>query len=163
MKYLYLGLGDLYLPAVASALHLGLLSSDKRPNYQELGGLPNFMPGKNVDDGKLFFSGKDQAGHSVYILCVKDSPDVVERAIQSFLGIYSKARDEITILTCCPENSQVVKLGRMLKRLGLLGIERRLACKLAVNRFPELVRLTRQVQNNGKDEKKKPAFAAASK
>jgi hypothetical protein len=161
MNYLYLGLGDLYLPAVASALHLGMLSSNKRPEYQELDALPYFTRGESVDDGKLFLLGKDQAGNSVYILCVKDSPDVVERAIQSLLHIYGIT--EMIVLTCRPENSQVVKLGRILKRLGLLGIERRLAFKLAVNNFPELIKLTTQVQNNGKNEKKKTVLAAASK
>ncbi|MBS4023031.1 MAG: DUF3189 family protein [Dethiobacter sp.] len=146
MNYIYLGLGDLYLPAVAAALHLGRLDAKEVPNLEALLALHHFRDGKK-DDGKLYCVGEDQTKNKVYITCAKAQPDVVERAIMSLLTIYSINAREVQVRPCLPENPQVVTLKRLFGKTGLKKQQLRLACRFAQNRFTDLVKISGKDKN----------------
>ena len=142
MNYFYLGLGDLYLPAVAAALHLGQLDAAVAPSKKNLCCLRNFRNGEKKDYGELYLAGVDESGNKVYVSCVKAQPEVVERAVTSLMGIYNIDPNELKIRQCLPENPQVVLLGKALGRLRIKGPQAWLACRLAYNRFDDLVEIS---------------------
>ena len=150
MNYLYLGFADLYLPAVAAALHLQQLDAATVPAAAKLASLPYFRRAAREEDGKLFLAGSDSAGHMVFLLSVKTQPEVVARAVESLLGLYRLPLHEAKVVSCLPGNPQQAMWGRMLSKFGLNGLEKELACRMARNCFKDLVRavtdarLTRQ-------------------
>lgn len=148
MNYLYLGYADLYLPAVAAALHLEQLDAATAPAAAELASLPYFRPAASEEDGKLFLAGSDSVGHQVYLLCVKTQPEVVARAVESLLGLYRLPLRETKIVPCLPENPQPAMWGRVLFSCGLHRLQKELACRMARNCFKDLVRAVADARMN---------------
>ena len=140
MNYLYLGLADLYLPAVAAGIHLGRLDSAKSPAAAELVTLPHFRRASSNEDGRLFPVGSDDAGNMVYLLSVRAHPEVIVRSVESLLGLYGLRLHAAKAVPCLPENPQVPLWGRFLSGLGLHGLEQKFACLLVRNCFKDLVR-----------------------
>ena len=138
MKTLYLGVGDLYLPAAAAALHLEILDRGKDPQFSELQNIPNFRPVHKEDDGKLYFMGTDRKGKEVYIACVKAQPDVIIQGVESLLGIYQISQQELRVIPCIPENPQIALLNRLLTAVRLQDTAMRLAGRVVRNRFSDL-------------------------
>jgi hypothetical protein len=147
MNYFYIGLGDLYLPAVAAALHLGQLDAAVIPSKKDLNALRFFREGEKKDDGDLYFAGVDKSGNNVYVTCVKAQPEVVERAVTSLLGIYNIDPKEIKLRQCLPENPQVVYISKALGLLGAKGTQKMLACRLAYNRYQDLVKISGRAES----------------
>jgi len=139
VKYLYLGLLDLYLPAVAAAIHLGQLEGKKHPGQEELDAIEYFRRGSQDEDGRIFFVGTDSAGDNVYILSVKVQPEVVIRAVESMLGLYGLLPREIKVVPCLLENTQLAGWGKLLSRLGLGRQERGLARRVVRSHFGGLI------------------------
>jgi len=137
VKYLYLGLLDLYLPAVAAAIHLGQLEGKKHPGQDELDAIEYFRRGSQDEDGRIFFVGTDSAGDNVYILSVKVQPEVVIRAVESMLGLYGLLPREIKVVPCLLENPQLSRWGKLFSRLGLRKQERALARLVLRSRFSD--------------------------
>lgn len=149
MNYLYLGFADLYLPAVAAALHLGRLDAATVPAAADLASLPYFRRASGEEDGVLFPAGSDSAGHQVYLLCVKAQPEVVARAVESLLGLYNLALHEAKIVPCLPENPQPAMWGSIFSGLGLYGLEKGLACRMARNSYRRLAQAVAEARLNG--------------
>jgi len=139
MNYIYIGLRDLYLPAVAAALHLGRLSNTSAPTKEDILSLQHFRAGNEEDDGEMHYMGQDSSGHHVYVMCVKSHLYVIEQAINSLLSVYSVPLHEVQIRTCLPENPQVVGICSILTWLGLDDVRDQVALRLIRNRFPGLV------------------------
>ncbi len=140
MNYLYMGQGDLFLPAVAAALHQGRLDADKTPGKRDLTSLEHFRAGER-EDGRLYCLGEDEQKNKVYITCVESHPDVVQRAITSLLVAYRIDLKEVVVRPCLPENPQVVTISRLLGKLRLKGSQESVACRLAQNRFSDLAKI----------------------
>lgn len=138
MKYFYLGLLDLYLPAVAAAIHFGRMEDKTPPSQAKLETIKYFRRGYKEEDGRLFFAGTDSAGDNVYLLCVKVQPEVVARSVESLLGLYHLPVREIKVVPCLPENPQLVGWGRILSWCGLHRLEKDLACRMVRNCFRSL-------------------------
>ncbi len=136
MNYIYLGLGSLYLPAVAAAIHLGFCKEGL--SQQELEKLPHFRHGKNEDNGVLHFAGEDNDGNSVFVACVNAQPELIRRAVMSLLGIYGREMTEVQVRPCLPENPQIAAICGLMHRLGLAGLEKRMARRLARNRYCDM-------------------------
>jgi len=139
MNYIYLGLSNLYLPALSAAMHQGLLK--EAPPGMELQ-IPHFRHGCSDDDGRLYFAGEDADGSSIWVACVRAQPHVVSRAVMSLLAICGSDLTEFQVRPCLPENPQVTVICSFLNRFGLLGLERRLARRLALNRYNELQKIS---------------------
>jgi hypothetical protein len=139
MNYIYLGLGDLYLPAVAAAIHLGRLR-DGLPE-QEFMEIPHFRHGKSEDNGLLHHAGKDEDGNHIWLACVNAQPEMIRRAVMSLLAIYGRDMTEVQVRPCVPENPQVTGICSLLNRLGLTGLEKRVARRLAKNRYSDMKRI----------------------
>lgn len=138
MNIIFVGLGDLYLPAVAAALRLGRLEGKKLPTQRELASLCLFRHGTKEDEGRLLFAGKDSGGNNIYLLCVNRHPDVVVRAMQSLAGIYSLSLHEVLVVPCLPENLQLSTWSHLLGLLGLQHLRNWLGYKLARNNFQRI-------------------------
>ena len=144
MKYIYLGVADLYLPATTAALHLGQLEGASRPSQEQLGRLSYFRTVSKDDDGKIYFAGRDNLGNEVYIASVKGHPDVVVRAVQSLLGLYQMSVSEVQVIPCLPENLQISMVCGLFRRLGLQQIADFVGYKLVNNRFAAIVKSVRR-------------------
>ncbi len=140
MNYLYMGQGDLFLPAVAASLHLGRLDAGTIPGKRDLTSLEHFRAGEK-EDGKLYCLGEDEQKNKVYITCVESHADVVERAVTSLLAAYRIDQKEVSVRPCLPENPQVVTISRFLGKLRLQEAQKSMACRLAQNRFSDLAKI----------------------
>jgi hypothetical protein len=142
MNYIYLGLGDLYLPAVAAALHLNRLEKDSIPSDKRISDLPHFRSNNGDEEGKLFHIGTDSDNNNVYVMAVNAQPELIQRAVTSLIGIYEMDINTIQVRPCLPENPQVGNLFNILNSLGIKILEQRLACRMIKNRFDDLVTLS---------------------
>jgi hypothetical protein len=142
MNYLYLGVSDLYLPAITAAVHLGQLDSRTPPAKDVLLRLPYYHAAGKEDDGKLTHAGEDSQGNQVYVTCVKGHPDVIIRAVGSLLGIYQISLKEVKVIACVPENPQVALICSLLTKAGLKSVADWLGFKLIRNRYADMVKLS---------------------
>lgn len=138
MNYIYLGVGDLYLPSVAAAIHLNRLDVNSSPDLDEIFTVEHFRPGEKEDEGELYYVADDHDGNKVFVTCAKGQPDVFVRAVQSLLGAYRISIKEVKVIPCEAENSQVIGICKALRAVGLTKAERILAGKLAINCFHDL-------------------------
>ena len=145
MNYLYLGLGDLYLPAAAAAIHL----QRKMPGEEELLQLPYFRPACPADEGRLYLAGRDMFGHNVYLTFVSEHPDIFVRGIQSLLGILKLPRDAMQVIPVLLENPRVGTLCRLLQKLGLPAAANYLGLRLVRNRKSDLLGLAAWKKHHG--------------
>lgn len=143
MNYLYLGLGDLYLPAVAAAIHLEKLPSDRVPDVKMLARLPHFVAGDKDNQGVFHPLGKDSDGNEVFITQVGVQPELVWRAIMSLVHILGSDPDTLQVRLCVPENPQVAGVLALLGRLGLSPIRDYAAIRLVKNRYRDLVAMAK--------------------
>lgn len=143
MRYVYIGVSDLYLPTAAAAIHLGQLNRASAPAKEQLRKLSYFRTVSKEDDGKLFLVGEDKNGDEVYIASVKGHPDVVARAVQSLLGLYQISLKEVQVIPCIPDNPQISAVCSLFKRLGLKGLADYLGYRLVNNRFGEILKSIR--------------------
>ncbi|MBS4030730.1 MAG: DUF3189 family protein [Clostridiales bacterium] len=139
MNYVYLGVGDLYLPAVAAAIHLNRLDINVPPDLDELLEVEHFRHSEKDDEGELYYIGNDEQGNKVFVTCVKGQTDVIVRVVQSLLGIYRISIKEVKVIPCEPENPQVIGICKALRMAGLTKAEKKIAGKLAGNCFADLI------------------------
>lgn len=144
MNYVYLGLGDLYLPAVAAAIHLGRLPADKIPGAKELAGLPYFMAGEKETQGVFHPVGRDADGNNVFISQVSAEPELVWHSIMSLVHVLGADPDTVQVRLCIPENPQVSALLAILGRLGLKRLRDYAALRLARNRYRDLLAIAQK-------------------
>ncbi|EEG77115.1 DUF3189 family protein [Dethiobacter alkaliphilus] len=144
MKYIYLGVSDLYLPATTAAIHLEQLDSLHGPTQQKLKSLSYFRTVGKEDDGKLYFAGRDNNDNEVYIASIKGHPDVAVRAVQSLLGLYQMSLSEVQVIPCLPENPQISLVCSVFKQLGLQNVADYVGYKLVNNRFTAIVKSVRR-------------------
>lgn len=142
MNYIYMGVGDFYLPSVAAAIHLNRLDINTPPDLGELFTQEHFRHGEKEDEGELYYVADDQDGNKVFVMCAKGQPDVFVRAVQSLLGVYRISIKEVKVIPCEPENAQVVGICKVLRMAGLTTVEKKIAGKLACNCFSDLVKKT---------------------
>ncbi len=140
MNYIYLGVGDLYLPSVAAAVHLKKIDEYLPPDSAKLFTIECFRHGEKCDEGALHYIDSDEHGNKVFVSCAKGQLDVFVRAVQSLLGVYRIPVKDIKVIPCEPENPQAVGICKALRSLGLWQAESALASKLAYNCFSSLVK-----------------------
>jgi hypothetical protein len=151
MNYIYLGVGDLYLPSVAAAVHLSRLDVNSPPDMNELLAVEHFRHGEKEDEGELYYVANDEQGNKVFVTCAKGQPDVFVRAVQSLLGVYHISIKEVKVIPCEPENTQVIGICKALRLVGLSKAEKTLAGKLAGNCLPDLAKkVERQAEGTPK-------------
>jgi len=137
MNYLYLGLGDLYLPAAAAAVHL----QRRFPTEEELLQLPYFRPACPAEEGRLHLAGRDMFGHKVYLTFVSEHPDLFVRSLNSLLAVFALPGDTMQVIPVLPDDPRVRTLCRLLVRLGLPAAANKLGLRLVRNHKSDLLGL----------------------
>jgi hypothetical protein len=85
LKVVYHCYGGAHASPTAAALHLGLLSLDRRPEFQDLYRLvPYYDRITRGEHGKLIKIGTDDHGHEVFVLGRRNAPQPVINVIKEF-------------------------------------------------------------------------------
>lgn len=143
MKIIYHCYGGTHSSVLAAALHLGIFNPHKFPRFKELLSCPYFDKVKNSELGMIFFMGKDERGHEVYVMGCRNAGPLVERALREFSRIMNINHEEVIFAGTMPCLNILLKLGGFLSRsFNLVTLGRLLlypGCMLAYRKIIKVV------------------------
>ncbi|MDI3279861.1 MAG: DUF3189 family protein [Bacillota bacterium] len=148
MIVIYHCYGGNHASPVAAALHLGLLSPERPPSYQQLMALPLYDKVPPSRYGTLFILGRDAEGREVGVLAVKNGADLMERLIRDTLRLLGRNPAALVFVDVLPCINFWMRLGGFLSRqLGLVALGRPLVAwgtRLAFEKIKALVEEARR-------------------
>lgn len=89
MKIIYSSYFGSYLPVVASAMHLDILTPFVLPTFEQIFGLPYFGTKYSRMYGNFFYIGMDEYNNEVYTIGCKNLSDVMQRAHKSISSFFN--------------------------------------------------------------------------
>jgi len=95
MKIIYFCYEASFLPVIAAALNLQLISADKVPSVREFYQLPFYGKLSFQEQGKIILLGKDAQGNEIYILGSRNGINILQRAVHDLLAIFSCDSQEL--------------------------------------------------------------------
>ncbi len=147
MKIIYNCYGGTHTSVMAAALHLGILKEDRFPSYRELMACPYFDKVNKKDVGKLFFMGKDEKGHEVYVLGCRNAGLIVEKVLNEFFRIVNISSDEFFFASTLSSLNLLIKLGGLLSRsLNLVTLGRIFLFPGCMISYPEIKKIVKKVK-----------------
>ncbi len=143
MKIIYHCYGGTHSSVMAAALHLGIFDQEKFPSFRELLSCPYFDKVKNKDVGKIFFMGKDEKGHEVFVMGCRNAGQLVETVLKDFSSIMNINPGEVILASTMPCLNILIRLGGLLSRsLNLVTAGRIFllpGCMLAYSKIKKVV------------------------
>lgn len=144
MKIIYHCYGGTHSSVLAAALHLGIFNEKRFPSYRELLSCPYFDKVKNEDVGKIFFMGKDEKGHEVYVMGCRNAEPLVENILKEFSKIMNiNFSGEVLLVSTRQSLNALLKIGGFLSRcLNLVTLGRLLlvpGCRLSYSKIWNVV------------------------
>lgn len=151
MHIIYYCYGGTHSSPVAAAIHTGLLPNGRTPTKEEILELPWFDRVTAAERGRLFFVGRDEAGHFIYICGRGREKQAIKQAIISGFVLCGERPEELLFVDTMPAVNWIMRLGGYLsRRLGLVAVGRPLAAlgaQLAVPRQRQIVQQVRDKLN----------------
>lgn len=146
MKIIYHCYGGSHSSVIAAALHLGWLSKNQVPSFQEMLSLPYFDKTTNNDFGTIRYMGVDEYGNEVYVLGKKGMGDRCTQILNGVAHLLGKEQD-ILAVNCMNRVNWLMKLGGFAsRRMGLVGMGRpvlNIGTRKAFMNLVNLVEITR--------------------
>jgi hypothetical protein len=125
MKLIYNCYGSAHSSVLAAGIHVGILPRDRIPTAEEIIAVPQYDRTDTEEIGTIFYFDKDEFGFEVYIMGMKGSSKIVERAIYSILDQEGIDRTELVLVDTLPYVNNTTRIGGFLSRgLGLVSIGR---------------------------------------
>ncbi len=147
MKIIYYCFGGTHSSPIAAALHVGLLSKNKRPAKAEILSLPWFDQVTTAQRGQLFLVGRDRAGNSVYVCGRGREKQGITNAIISGVLLAEGDPSELFFVDTLPAVNLLMRIGGFLSRgLSWVRLGRPLVTIGAQLAFPKLVKLVEEAQ-----------------
>lgn len=145
MKIVYHCYGGAHASPTAAAIHLGILSVDRRPTFAELLKVPRFDLIGSWEHGKLFRAGVDNAGNEVYTMGRRNSANLVIKLIREFTRLNGINPDQYFFVNCVQLlNPFMVTGGYSSRSLGLVGLGRPVVTFGTILSFPILVKIVQR-------------------
>lgn len=149
MHIIYHCVGGTHSSAIASALHLGLLSMDKKPTITDILSISYFDRLTKEDQGKILLRGIDEYNNKVYTLSRQFSPHLVIPAIKDSWELAGGNREELLLVNTMPAVNFLMKLGGFSsRRLNLVSFGRPIVAKGTVNAYDDIVRIVNNTKKN---------------
>lgn len=148
MIIIYHCYGGTHSSVMAASLHLGLLPQDKKPTGKELLALPYFDQQSGADFGKIFYMGKDERGHEIFIMGCKNAGYIVERALINFCRIKGINPNDILIVDTVPCLNILMRAGGFISRgLHLVTLGRLFLIPGCRSAFKKIVKFVTRIKN----------------
>jgi hypothetical protein len=148
VKIIYHCYGGTHSSVLAAAAHLKLIPTGKEPDRKLLKGLPFFDKQLKKDLGRIFFLGRDEQGHDVFIVGRLDCPEIIEKGLYDLAKIFSLPREDFMTVNAMSCVSGSMKIGGFLSRaLGIVGLGRPIVVWGSIRAYRHLKEL---VQNTKK-------------
>lgn len=147
MRIVYHCYGGTHSSVVAAALHLGRLPAERLPTPEELLALDLFDRTEREEHGRLFFMGKDAAGHEVYVVGLENSVEMVRRFLHSLARIHDLDEEEMYFVNALQKVNFWMRVGGYLSRaLGFTRVGRPLVIYGVRRAYPALVELVHETR-----------------
>ncbi len=147
MNIVYYCFAGAHASVVASAIHCGLLPNDRVPGYDEFVALPYYdrTPPRLI--GSPYLMGRDEFGHSVYFLGLRDQRLPVMAAVDALLASAGVRESDRLFQDAFPLINFSTKIGGLLsKRYSLTGLGRRITVWGMRRQYPAFVALVAGVK-----------------
>lgn len=145
MKIVYHCFGGAHASPTAAAIHLGILSADRRPSFAELLKVPRFDSVRSWEHGKLFRAGIDNEGNEVYTMGRRNSADLVIKLLKEFSRLNGVEPNEYYFVNCVQLlNPFMVTGGYSSRALNWVWIGRPLVTFGTILSFPILVKIVQR-------------------
>lgn len=124
-KIIYHCFGGAHSSLVAANIHVGRLSFDRPPTWEELMALPGYEQRTAKDHGHIFYVGNDEYGNEVYVLGRRNYSSVARRAIYGIARVIGLKAGEVVMIDAMPCVNWLMVIGGYLsRRCGLVRIGR---------------------------------------
>ncbi|MEW5922093.1 MAG: DUF3189 family protein [Bacillota bacterium] len=147
MKIIYHCFGGTHSSVLCAAIHLGIISDQHIPGYQELMNCPYFDKVSGSEVGIIHHMGRDERENDIYILGCRSCGPIVEKIIREMGRLLGIAPDEVVMVDTTPYLNILLKMGGFLSRgLGLVGPGRIILYRGIRLAFPSFKGLVRKVK-----------------
>lgn len=142
MYIIYHCVGGTHSSAVACAIHLGILPTDKTPKKDDILKIPFFDTLDKQDQGKIIFRGIDEKKNKVFTLSRQFSPQLVIPAIKDAFELGGGHRDQLIIVNTMPAVNTLMKIGGFAsRRLNFVSFGRPIVALGAVKAYMNIVKI----------------------
>jgi len=147
MYIIYHCVGGAHSSVIASAIHLGLLSIDKRPTVKDILALPFFDTLSKEDQGRIILRGIDKDGNKVCSLSRQFVPHLILTAVQDAWELAGGSRKDLVIVNSMPAVNILMKIGGFSsRRLKLVSFGRPIVAKGTVRAYDDLVKIVKEAK-----------------
>lgn len=128
LRILYHCYGSAHSSVLASAIHVGLMPSDRRPSLREIMAMPRFDRMEADNLGKPRYIGMDERNVEVFIVGLGSGKILLRRSIDDLLRACGIPSDRLLIINALTQVNTLTRVGGFLSRgLGWVAIGRPLA------------------------------------
>ncbi|MBA1336732.1 MAG: hypothetical protein HPY66_3168 [Firmicutes bacterium] len=154
MHIIYHCVGGTHSSAIASALHLGMLPSDRTATTQELLSIPYFDTITRSEYGSIIPRGIDEYGNSIYTLSRQFYPQIVIKALEDLSIILTGNDTEVIFVNAGSAVNTMMKIGGFLsRRINLVSIGRPIVIKGSQKAYMALVDIVHETKDRIKSMK----------
>lgn len=148
MHIIYHCVGGTHSSAIASAIHLGLISRNHPPTMKDILSVSYFDTLTKEDQGKILYRGKDSNSNKIYTLSRQFVPHLVLPALKNAWELAGGKKEDLLLVNTMPSVNLLMKIGGLSsRRLGLVSFGRPLVAKGAVKSFKILVEIVNNTEN----------------
>lgn len=144
MKVIYNCYGGTHTSVMAAALHLGIFKEEQFPRPGKLLACPYFDKVEKKDVGKIYYMGRDEKGHEVYVMGCFSAGALVARVLGEFGRIMKINMEEVLFVSTLPCLNILIRAGGILsRRLRLVTLGRQLlipGCRISYSKIKKVVR-----------------------
>jgi hypothetical protein len=109
MKLIYHCFGGTHSSVLCAALHLGIISDQQLPGYQDLIDLPYYDKVSSKQVGTIFYMGNDERGNGIYILGCRNCGPMVEKTIMEMNRLLGIDKNEVAMIDTTPCLNIIIK------------------------------------------------------
>lgn len=147
MKIIYHCVGGTHSSAIAAAIHLNILPSDRVPTADEIMGIGYFDTMQKKDMGLLILKGIDEFGNEVYSLGRQFNKNLVLNTVKSTYSISNKNADDLLFIDTMTTVNMLMKIGGFSsRRLHLVSFGRPIVIKGAQNAYKDIIDLVKDTK-----------------
>ncbi|WP_099188438.1 DUF3189 family protein [Tepidibacter mesophilus] len=147
MKIIYNCVGGTHSSAIAAAIHLNILPSDRVPSTDEIMNIGYFDTMQKKDIGNLFLKGIDEFGNEVYTLGRQFNKNLVLNTVKSTYSISNKNSNDLLFIDTMPTVNIPMKIGGFSsRRLHLVSFGRPIVLKGSQKAYKNMIKLVKDTK-----------------
>jgi hypothetical protein len=148
MIIIYHCVGGSHSSAVAAAIHLGQLPTNRIPSSEEIENITYFDTAVPKDYGRILHRGDDNKGNRIFTLSRQFVPTIVVPAVEDMWKIAGQDPQQLMMINTMPTVNILMKIGGFSsRRLNLVSFGRPIVIKGVQQTYKNLVNVVENVQS----------------